>query len=203
MTKFKFITILAVIAYNTSKGVIRLLLRVIAKEYLLQRLWNEHLIDLWTLIAITKIIFITLIAITTDLWQPILVRMTTFTCAFINFSVIAITINKLLTLLVRNHPGLPHVKYWYKLHFTISPSPCRYDEDKNKFINLEELKLMMEKLGAPQTHLSLKNMMKEVDEDQDNQMNFREVYVLEFTVPGLLFGNIWLILTEVHEKQKV
>ena len=40
---------------------------------------------------------------------------------------------------------------------------------------MEELKLMMEKLGAPQTHLALKNMMKEVDEDQDNQMNFREV----------------------------
>ena len=35
----------------------------------------------------------------------------------------------------------------------------------------------MEKLGAPQTHLALKNMMKEVDEDQDNQMNFREVNV--------------------------
>ena len=49
---------------------------------------------------------------------------------------------------------------------------------------------MMEKLGAPQTHLSLKNMMKEVDEDQDNQMNFREVYVLKLVVPGLLFENI-------------
>ena len=57
---------------------------------------------------------------------------------------------------------------------------CRFDEDKNKFISLEELKLMMEKLGAPQTHLALKNMMKEVDEDQDSQMNFREVS-LRFT----------------------
>ena len=45
---------------------------------------------------------------------------------------------------------------------------------------MEELKLMMEKLGAPQTHLALKNMMKEVDEDQDSQMNFREVS-LRFT----------------------
>ena len=34
----KIITILPVIAYNTSRGVIRLLLRVIALEYLLQRL---------------------------------------------------------------------------------------------------------------------------------------------------------------------
>lgn len=38
-----------------------------------------------------------------------------------------------------------------------------------------ELKLMMEKLGAPQTHLGLKNMMKEVDEDLDSRLSFREV----------------------------
>lgn len=38
-----------------------------------------------------------------------------------------------------------------------------------------ELKLMMEKLGAPQTHLGLKNMMKEVDEDLDGKLSFREV----------------------------
>lgn len=34
---------------------------------------------------------------------------------------------------------------------------------------------MMEKLGAPQTHLALKDMIKEVDEDKDNKINFREV----------------------------
>lgn len=34
---------------------------------------------------------------------------------------------------------------------------------------------MMEKLGAPQTHIGLKNMIKEVDEDLDNKLNFREV----------------------------
>lgn len=34
---------------------------------------------------------------------------------------------------------------------------------------------MMEKLGAPQTHLGLKNMIKEVDEDLDNKLSFREV----------------------------
>lgn len=33
----------------------------------------------------------------------------------------------------------------------------------------------MEKLGAPQTHLGLKNMIKEVDEDLDNKLSFREV----------------------------
>jgi Ca2+-binding EF-hand superfamily protein len=34
---------------------------------------------------------------------------------------------------------------------------------------------MMEKLGAPQTHLALKAMIQEVDEDQDNKISFREV----------------------------
>lgn len=38
---------------------------------------------------------------------------------------------------------------------------------------------MMEKLGAPQTHLGLKNMIKEVDEDFDGKLSFREVSVLE------------------------
>ena len=35
-----------------------------------------------------------------------------------------------------------------------------------------ELKLMMEKLGAPQTHLGLKSMIKEVDEDFDGTGGF-------------------------------
>ena len=34
---------------------------------------------------------------------------------------------------------------------------------------------MMEKLGEPQTHLGLKGMIKEVDEDNDGQISFREV----------------------------
>lgn len=38
-----------------------------------------------------------------------------------------------------------------------------------------ELKLMMEKLGAPQTHLGLKSMIREVDEDFDGKLSFREV----------------------------
>lgn len=36
---------------------------------------------------------------------------------------------------------------------------------------------MMEKLGAPQTHLGLKSMIKEVDEDFDGKLSFREVPV--------------------------
>ena len=34
---------------------------------------------------------------------------------------------------------------------------------------------MMEKLGEPQTHLALKEMIKTVDEDNDGQISFREV----------------------------
>jgi hypothetical protein len=34
---------------------------------------------------------------------------------------------------------------------------------------------MMEKLKIPQTHLGLKEMIKQVDEDQDNKINFKEV----------------------------
>ena len=43
------------------------------------------------------------------------------------------------------------------------------------FIDLFELKLMMEKLEVPQTHVGLKEMIKEVDEDLDNKISFREV----------------------------
>ena len=55
------------------------------------------------------------------------------------------------------------------------PIFSRYDLGKDKFIDFEELKRMMEKLGAPQTHLALKEMIREVDEDHDSKISFREV----------------------------
>lgn len=72
------------------------------------------------------------------------------------------------------------------VHFTLSAKQpnsvlliflflLRYDSGKDGYIDLMELKLMMEKLGAPQTHLGLKNMIKEVDEDFDGKLSFREV----------------------------
>lgn len=61
-----------------------------------------------------------------------------------------------------------HSQFWF---FFLS----RYDAGKDNYIDLMELKLMMEKLEAPQTHLGLKNMIKEVDEDLDNKLSFREV----------------------------
>ncbi|XP_053317080.1 EF-hand domain-containing protein D1 [Spea bombifrons] len=54
----------------------------------------------------------------------------------------------------------------------------RYDAGRDGFIDLMELKLMMEKLGAPQTHLGLKNMISEVDEDFDGKLNFREFLLI-------------------------
>jgi Ca2+-binding EF-hand superfamily protein len=42
---------------------------------------------------------------------------------------------------------------------------------------------MMEKLGVPQTHLCLKAMIKEVDEDFDGKISFREVLAC--------FGVLW------------
>ncbi|XP_048873189.1 EF-hand domain-containing protein D2-like [Brienomyrus brachyistius] len=54
----------------------------------------------------------------------------------------------------------------------------QYDAGKDSFIDLMELKLMMEKLGAPQTHLGLKNMIKEVDEDFDGKLSFREFLLI-------------------------
>ena len=36
----------------------------------------------------------------------------------------------------------------------------------------------MEKLGAPQTHLALKAIIKEVDEDQDDALVFREFLLI-------------------------
>ncbi|NWR44521.1 EFHD1 protein, partial [Regulus satrapa] len=57
-------------------------------------------------------------------------------------------------------------------------APRRYDSGRDGYIDLMELKLMMEKLGAPQTHLGLKNMIKEVDEDFDGKLSFREFLLI-------------------------
>ncbi|XP_053545876.1 EF-hand domain-containing protein D2-like [Bombina bombina] len=54
----------------------------------------------------------------------------------------------------------------------------QYDAGRDGFIDLMELKLMMEKLGASQTHLGLKNMIKEVDEDFDGKLSFREFLLI-------------------------
>ncbi|XP_076329944.1 EF-hand domain-containing protein D2-like [Tachypleus tridentatus] len=54
----------------------------------------------------------------------------------------------------------------------------KYDIGADGFIDFQELKRMMEKLEAPQTHLALKEMIKEVDEDKDNKISFREFLLI-------------------------
>lgn len=54
----------------------------------------------------------------------------------------------------------------------------KFDVGHDGFIDLEELKRMMELLGAPQTHLALKEMIKEVDEDMDKKISFREFLLI-------------------------
>eukprot|EP01111_Echinosteliopsis_oligospora_P013112 TRINITY_DN461_c0_g1_i1.p1 TRINITY_DN461_c0_g1~~TRINITY_DN461_c0_g1_i1.p1 ORF type:complete len:188 (-),score=56.45 TRINITY_DN461_c0_g1_i1:90-596(-) len=53
-----------------------------------------------------------------------------------------------------------------------------YDTSKDGFIDLQELKYMMEKLGYPQTHLGLKAMIKEIDEDNDEKIAYREFLLI-------------------------
>ena len=57
-------------------------------------------------------------------------------------------------------------------------SLCSYDVGRDGYLDLTELKFMMEKLGAPQTHLGLKKMIAEVDEDQDGKISFREFLLI-------------------------
>ena len=54
----------------------------------------------------------------------------------------------------------------------------RYDVGGDGFLDLEELKITMERLRAPQTHLGLKAMILEVDEDKDGKLSFREVILI-------------------------
>ncbi|CAG9767072.1 unnamed protein product [Ceutorhynchus assimilis] len=50
----------------------------------------------------------------------------------------------------------------------------KFNTNKDGYLSLDELKRMMEVLGAPQTHIGLKQMIKEVDEDNDGRLSFHE-----------------------------
>ncbi|EFO25354.1 hypothetical protein LOAG_03135 [Loa loa] len=54
----------------------------------------------------------------------------------------------------------------------------KYDVDHDNYIDFNELKRMMEKLGEAQTHIALKNMLKLVDEDQDGKVSPREFMLI-------------------------
>eukprot|EP00009_Paramoeba_aestuarina_P003543 CAMPEP_0201506688 /NCGR_PEP_ID=MMETSP0161_2-20130828/571_1 /ASSEMBLY_ACC=CAM_ASM_000251 /TAXON_ID=180227 /ORGANISM="Neoparamoeba aestuarina, Strain SoJaBio B1-5/56/2" /LENGTH=171 /DNA_ID=CAMNT_0047900859 /DNA_START=61 /DNA_END=576 /DNA_ORIENTATION=- len=55
---------------------------------------------------------------------------------------------------------------------------AKYNTSGSGMMDLQELKYFMEKLGAPQTHLGLKAMIKEVDEDLDNKIAYREFLLI-------------------------
>merc|ERR1711874_523493 len=86
------------------------------------------------------------------------------------------------TLKARNHHGYEV----YKEFSEFSVKQMREIERVfNKFchtttnkIGLSELKVMMEKLGCAQTHLGLKNIMKELDENNGGVIDFREFLLL-------------------------
>jgi Ca2+-binding EF-hand superfamily protein len=73
------------------------------------------------------------------------------------------------------------IKYFKLISFYI----LKVNNDKK--LDIEELKIMMEKLQVPQTHLGLKEMIKQVDEDQDNKINFKEVIICLFIIALLIF----------------
>ena len=53
-----------------------------------------------------------------------------------------------------------------------------YDTSKDGYLDLMELKYMMEQLDAAQTHVALKAMIAEIDEDNDGQISFREFLLI-------------------------
>uniref|UniRef100_A0A158PBM7 EF-hand domain-containing protein n=1 Tax=Angiostrongylus cantonensis TaxID=6313 RepID=A0A158PBM7_ANGCA len=54
----------------------------------------------------------------------------------------------------------------------------KYDDDADGFIDFDELKRMMEKLGEAQTHIALKEIIRKVDEDQDGKISLREFFLI-------------------------
>ncbi|KAK6047755.1 EF hand [Cooperia oncophora] len=54
----------------------------------------------------------------------------------------------------------------------------KYDEDADGFIDFDELKRMMEKLGEAQTHIALKEIIRQVDEDKDGKISLREFFLI-------------------------
>ncbi|VDK19425.1 unnamed protein product, partial [Anisakis simplex] len=63
----------------------------------------------------------------------------------------------------------------------------RFDEDGDSFIDFNELKRMMEKLGEAQTHIALKGILKMVDEDCDGKVSLREfLLIFRYAATGQL-----------------
>lgn len=74
----------------------------------------------------------------------------------------------------------------------------RFDDGHDGFLDLAELKRMMEVLGAPQTHLGLKAMISEVDEDNDGRISFREVSQLSYTHIHVTLLSVWHLISSIR-----
>lgn len=94
------------------------------------------------------------------------------------FLLFIIIINKLGRIFVEIHYICFVVLCYIFVFFFHSLISCRFDVGRDGFLDLTELKFMMEKIGAPQTHLGLKGMIAEVDEDNDGKISFREFMLI-------------------------
>jgi len=81
----------------------------------------------------------------------------------------------------------------------------KYDLDKDSYIGFEDLKYMMEKLGNPQTHLGLKQMIKDIDEDNDGKISFREFLTIFRRARSgeTLFQGLMDLYTKYNEMENI
>jgi len=63
---------------------------------------------------------------------------------------------------------LPEKLHSYLVQF------MEFDMDNSGDIDFEELKLMLEKMGQPKTHLECKKMIKEIDKTNSGTINYQE-----------------------------
>jgi Ca2+-binding EF-hand superfamily protein len=65
---------------------------------------------------------------------------------------------------------------WLLFNLNVRFHLTRWDANSDGFLDLNDLKRMMESLGAPQTHLGLKQMIKEGgNQEKEGAISFKEV----------------------------
>eukprot|EP01108_Squamamoeba_japonica_P002695 TRINITY_DN2312_c0_g1_i1.p2 TRINITY_DN2312_c0_g1~~TRINITY_DN2312_c0_g1_i1.p2 ORF type:complete len:177 (-),score=52.56 TRINITY_DN2312_c0_g1_i1:548-1078(-) len=55
---------------------------------------------------------------------------------------------------------------------------CRFDTDQSGYLSDTELKYALEKMGAPQSHLALRALIKEIDLDLDGKISYEEFLMI-------------------------
>jgi len=77
-----------------------------------------------------------------------------------------------------------------------------YDLDHSGDINLEELRLMMEKLGQPKTHLELKKMIAQVDKSGSGTIDYIEFLEMMMGTGSSILKKILMFEEMAKEKDK-